>query len=133
MNYTPLETNDPEALGDCQTFIRLVGNPPSQKHGDQIDCISQLDPNSYLIDIIDTTTEDPFTLESFFDILSLHHTHKKDFLIARVLTEDSGEKKDARNYYSYYCAHQINRVLFRTQPDLGLLHRIKANNVSGLI
>lgn len=131
MNYTLLDSQDADTFSQIPTFIRLVGNPPPQKHGDQIDCISKIG-SEYLIDIIDTSTEDPFTLESFYDLLVLHLEYEKDFLIARVLTEDGEEKKDARNYYSYYCAHQINKVLFRTQPELGLLHRIKANNVSCL-
>jgi hypothetical protein len=31
-------------------------------------------------------------------------------------------------YYSYYAAHHINKVLFRTEPSLGLLHRMRAKN-----
>ncbi|KNE66233.1 hypothetical protein AMAG_10472 [Allomyces macrogynus ATCC 38327] len=35
---------------------------------------------------------------------------------------------ETKFYYSYYAAHHINKVLFRTQPEEGLLHRMKAKN-----
>ncbi|KAI8621350.1 hypothetical protein BC830DRAFT_1039243, partial [Chytriomyces sp. MP71] len=47
------------------------------------------------------------------------------FLLARVVTVDPQE--ETRFYYSY-SAHHINKVLFRTQPEEGLLHRMKAKN-----
>ncbi|GJJ75069.1 hypothetical protein EMPS_07427 [Entomortierella parvispora] len=79
-----------------------------------------------LVDELDALDEDPFTLDSFENLMRLHANKGKDFIIARVTTQDPSE--DTKVYHSYYSAHQINKVLFRTQPDEGLLHRMKARN-----
>ncbi|KAJ3349416.1 hypothetical protein HDU83_000572 [Entophlyctis luteolus] len=79
-----------------------------------------------IVDVIDSLDEDPFTLESFEHMIRVHAAKGKDFIIARVATVDTLEKN--RFYYSYYSAHYINKVLFRTQPEEGLLHRMKAKN-----
>lgn len=92
------------------------------------------------IDILDATKEDPFTLESFEGLIKTSMKLGKDFIIARVVTMDGGDMpvngndEDAvplsqrKLFFSYYAAHTINRVLFRTQPEEGLLHRMKAKN-----
>lgn len=77
------------------------------------------------LDDIETYDEDPFTLEKFEVLMQLHKDSNKQFLIARVTTLD---ELSGAYFYSYYAAHHINKVLFRTQPELGLLHRMKANN-----
>ncbi|KAJ3085569.1 hypothetical protein HK100_009007, partial [Physocladia obscura] len=79
-----------------------------------------------IVDVIDSMDEDPFTLDSFERMIRAHALKGKDFLIARVATVDPQD--DKRFYYSYYSAHHINKVLFRTQPEEGLLHRMKAKN-----
>ncbi|KAJ3093815.1 hypothetical protein HDU97_008987 [Phlyctochytrium planicorne] len=79
-----------------------------------------------IVDVIDSLNEDPFTLETFEELVTLHANHGKDFVIARVTTVDPDDEN--RFYYSYYAAHHINKVLFRTQPEEGLLHRMKARN-----
>jgi hypothetical protein len=84
-----------------------------------------------VVDVIDASNEDPFTLDSFDTLIRAHMDKKKDFLIARVITMD--ENDNGRLYYSYYAAHHINKVLFRTQPEEGLLHRMKAKNVSVIL
>lgn len=76
------------------------------------------------IDTVDATSEDPFTLESFEDMIQKHHEVGKDFIIARVYSIDDND----RIYTSYYSAHALLKVLFRTQPNEGLLHRMKATN-----
>ncbi len=78
------------------------------------------------VDLIPANTEDPFTLELFQDCIREHALQNKTFVLARVTTQN---QTDEKVYYSYYQGHQINKVLFRTQPDLGLLHRMKARNV----
>ncbi|KAJ3128007.1 hypothetical protein HK098_005343 [Nowakowskiella sp. JEL0407] len=85
--------------------------------------IDSFDP---IIDILDSQNEEPFTLESFDDLIQLHAESGKDFIIARVKTDDPNDS--SRSYYSYYAAHNINKVLFRTQPEEGLLHRMRAKN-----
>lgn len=75
--------------------------------------------------MLDANDEDPFTLESFLSVLELHAEKGIDCIIARVATS---ETSDTRIYHSYYLAHHINKVLFRTQPDEGLLHRMRAKN-----
>ncbi|KAG0212945.1 hypothetical protein BGX33_003267 [Mortierella sp. NVP41] len=79
-----------------------------------------------VIDELDAMDEDPFTLDSFENLMRLHASKSKDFIIARVTTQDPND--ESKHYHSYYGAHQINKVLFRTQPDEGLLHRMKARN-----
>ncbi|KAF9572590.1 hypothetical protein EC968_009662 [Mortierella alpina] len=79
-----------------------------------------------VIDQLDALDEDPFTLDSFENLMRMHANKGKDFILARVTTQDPND--DTKHYYSYYGAHQINKVLFRTQPDEGLLHRMKARN-----
>lgn len=81
-----------------------------------------------VVDELDAMDEDPFTLDSFENLMRMHASKGKDFIIARVTTQDPNDAE--KHYHSYYGAHQINKVLFRTQPDEGLLHRMKARNVS---
>ncbi|KAG0206905.1 hypothetical protein BGX28_001774 [Mortierella sp. GBA30] len=78
------------------------------------------------IDQLDALDEDPFTLDSFENLMRLHANKGKDFILARVTTQDPNDS--TKHYHSYYGAHQINKVLFRTQPEEGLLHRMKARN-----
>ncbi|KAI8894112.1 hypothetical protein BC833DRAFT_530981 [Globomyces pollinis-pini] len=78
------------------------------------------------MDVLDAENEDPFTLETLDSLIELHAEKGLDFIIARVTTVDPNE--ETRFYYSYYAAHHINKVLFRTQPEEGLLHRMKAKN-----
>ncbi|KAF9979228.1 hypothetical protein BGZ73_004114 [Actinomortierella ambigua] len=75
---------------------------------------------------LDAMDEDPFTLESFESLMRTHAARGKDFILARVTTQDPLDAD--KRYHSYYGAHQINKVLFRTQPEKGLLHRMKARN-----
>ncbi|KAG9064685.1 hypothetical protein KI688_002943 [Linnemannia hyalina] len=79
-----------------------------------------------VVDELDAMDEDPFTLDSFENLMRMHASKGKDFIIARVTTQDPNDGE--KHYHSYYGAHQINKVLFRTQPDEGLLHRMKARN-----
>ncbi|KAF9102993.1 hypothetical protein BGX27_010787 [Mortierella sp. AM989] len=79
-----------------------------------------------VVDELDALDEDPFTLDSFENLMRLHASKNKDFILARVTTQDPNDEN--KLYHSYYGAHQINKVLFRTQPDEGLLHRMKARN-----
>lgn len=85
------------------------------------------DPRNHVIDILDADNEDPFTLENLEDLIHLHAKKGLDFILARVTTVDPEDEQ--RFYYSYYAAHHINKVLFRTQPEVGLLHRMRAKNV----
>lgn len=77
-------------------------------------------------DALDTANEETFTLETFEALIRTARAAEKTFLLARVTTVDP---KDAgRLYFSYYSAYQINKVIFRTQPEEGLLHRMKSRN-----
>ncbi|KAJ3176165.1 hypothetical protein HK101_010497 [Irineochytrium annulatum] len=79
-----------------------------------------------IVDVLDSMNEDPFTLETFENMIRLSANAGKDFILARVTTADPDDT--SRFYYSYYAAHHINKVLFRTQPEEGLLHRMRAKN-----
>lgn len=77
--------------------------------------------------ILDCEAEESFTLETFGNLIKAAKSANKDFIIARVTTLDpSGVKPHI--YHSHYSAHQINKILFRTQPEEALLHRMKSRN-----
>jgi hypothetical protein len=44
------------------------------------------DPRKYCIDVLEAENEDPFTLESMKDLISMHAKADLDFIIARVCT-----------------------------------------------
>lgn len=75
---------------------------------------------------IDAMDEECFTLEPFESLIQTCTRANKEFILARVTTEDPADP--SKHYFSYYAAYQINKVLFRTQPAEGLLHRMKARN-----
>lgn len=88
------------------------------------DLFSQISKNDL---IIDCEAEESFTLESFGNLLKAARASNKDFIIARVTTLDpSGPRPQL--FHSHYSAHQINKILFRTQPEEALLHRMKSRN-----
>ena len=74
------------------------------------------------IDKFKAEVRDPFTMESFESLLEQHQKKGQQFLIAQVKTEN----KQGRTFTSYYAAHHLNKVIFRTEWDL--LHRIRALN-----
>lgn len=74
----------------------------------------------------DGRNEECFVLDSFNALIQQSRNGKKDFLLARVMTVDPTDP--TRTYWSYYSAHQINKVLFRTQPDQDMLHRMRCRN-----
>ncbi|KAI9142986.1 hypothetical protein BKA69DRAFT_1113601 [Paraphysoderma sedebokerense] len=112
---------------DVDTVVVHSANAPTlPKNSNQPEDLSPTSCQNKLIDIIDAANEDPFTLEPFESLLAAHAAQGKDFILARVTTVDPED--ESRLYYSYYGAHHINKVLFRTQPEEGLLHRMKAKN-----
>ncbi len=92
--------------------IEAFGNP---------DLVNTHDP-----EYLDTAQEETFTLDSFESLIRVARAANKAFILARVTTVDP--KNLTRLYYSYYSAYQINKVIFRTQPDEGLLHRMRSRN-----
>jgi hypothetical protein len=77
--------------------------------------------------ILDCEAEESFTLETFGNLLKAARASNKDFVLARVTTLDpTGPKPQL--YHSHYSAHHINKILFRTQPREGLLHRMRSRN-----
>lgn len=75
---------------------------------------------------LDGGVDESFTLESYENLIKNAYAKRKSFIIARVTTADTIDPM--KLYCSYYAAHHINKVLFRTQPELGLLHRMKSKN-----
>jgi len=109
---------------ESETVLKFYGGPVSDAL-----CVPsgeyEVDEEKY-IDKINGNNEDPFTLETFKDLIYMYSKKNKDFIIARIKTSDpSGNNK---YFYSYYDAHHINKVLFKTQPELSLLHRMQAKN-----
>ncbi|KAK3823032.1 MAG: hypothetical protein J3Q66DRAFT_424598 [Benniella sp.] len=60
--------------------------------------------SNVVIDQLDALDENPFTLDSFENLMRLHATKDKDFIIARVTTQDPNDEN--KFYHSYYGAHQ---------------------------
>ncbi|CAG8776334.1 28034_t:CDS:2, partial [Gigaspora margarita] len=129
--------NDPKnAFPTSGRFVQIIDVPKENNqiiqnnqnnqniHNVQNNTINNLSPK--VIHLLDATTEDPFTLETFETLIHQHSDKDKDFILARVTTADPLD--DSKIYNSYYSAHHINKVLFRTQPEQGLLHRMKAKN-----
>ncbi|CAG8500188.1 11265_t:CDS:2, partial [Acaulospora colombiana] len=112
------DTNNDGGEPILERFIQLIDREKPSPSNDDTE-----DDNDYFLD---ASTEDPFTLESFDTLIQQHAEKGKDFILARVTTADSSD--ESKTYQSYYSAHHINKVLFRTQPDQGLLHRMKAKN-----
>lgn len=77
-------------------------------------------------ELIDARDEDSFTLDTFDKLIRKARRANKSFLLARVTTQDSHNV--SHEYYSHYPAHQLNKILFRTQPEAGLLHRMRCRN-----
>lgn len=77
--------------------------------------------------ILDCAAEESFTLETFGGLLKAARAAEKDFIIARVTTLDPAADKP-QLFHSHYSAHHLNKILFRTQPEEGLLHRMKSRN-----
>ena len=83
---------------------------------------------------IDATQDESFTLEPFITLIEACYAANKCFILARVQTMDpiydtlGKEMMCPKSYYSYYDAQHFNKILFTTQPEKGLLHRMKAKN-----
>ena len=75
------------------------------------------------VETLGLDAEDPFTLETFASIIKQHHQKGQDFLLAQVRTKDTAS---GRFFWSYYSAHQLNKLIFRTEHDM--LHRIRVLN-----
>ncbi|KAJ3319045.1 hypothetical protein HDV06_006729 [Boothiomyces sp. JEL0866] len=124
---TPIKISVKEAE-QPDIYVKVFGKPP-QCSDDRVGPNKEVEPSpepSLLVDVLDAENEDPFTLESLKSLIELHSEKELDFILARVTTVDPDDSD--RFYYSYYAAHHINKVLFRTQPEEGLLHRMKAKN-----
>ncbi|KAJ3078196.1 hypothetical protein HK102_004670, partial [Quaeritorhiza haematococci] len=110
--------------------IKLLGGPAPQETQTDETNEKQVDTTctdaNEVVAVLDAQNEDPFTLEPFVNLIKQHVEKGKDFILARVTTADPNDSMHL--YHSYYSAHNINKVLFRTQPEEGLLHRMKAKN-----
>ncbi|KAJ3031964.1 hypothetical protein HK097_005392, partial [Rhizophlyctis rosea] len=75
---------------------------------------------------IPVTSMDPFTQESFLSLFDGHARAGKRLLIARVQSICTTSHNPT---YSYYSAHQLNKILFRKfGPHDEYLFRLVANN-----
>jgi len=128
----PTELSEVNALDSQEPLaVNTLGTPIKPSTNDSEKDSSYHFYQTQLVDVIEAQNEDPFTLESFESLIIAHAERGKDFILARVITADPQDS--TKFYYSYYAAHHINKVLFRTQPAEGLLHRMRAKNVKLLI
>ena len=93
-----------------------------------------------LIDSISTEYEDSFSLETFGDLCKQFEESdpkgEKFFIIARIQTWDHKQPNKVnlfsynQQFYSYYNAYELNKILFQTQLYLGkrFLHRLQVLN-----
>ncbi len=77
--------------------------------------------------ILDCSAEESFTLETFGGLLKAARVAEKEFILARVRTLDPSAEHP-QLFHSHYSAHHLNKILFKTQPEEGLLHRMKSRN-----
>lgn len=87
---------------------------------------TSLSSNCGYLDMLDARDEDSFTLETFEALILKSRAANKHFILARVTTVDPHDA--TKHYHSHYPAHLLNKILFRTQPEAGLLHRMKCRN-----
>lgn len=102
------------------------GHQAAVKNDEVTDIESPRVPGAQDSEYLDAANEETFTLESFEGLIRTARANNKAFILARVTTVDPSNL--AHLYFSYYAAHHINRVIFRTQPEEGLLHRMKSRN-----
>lgn len=95
--------------------IRLLGGPNFTSRGQPV-----------IIDMFDANNEESFYLESFQSLILAARNANKDFILAKVTTTDPQD--GSKLYFSYYQGHNINKVAFRSEQELGLLHRMRARN-----
>lgn len=95
--------------------------------------IRLLDSNGIqIIDSISGEYEDSFSLESFDELRKAHFavepSNTRGFIIARVQTADP--KQPEKEFYSYYNAFHLNKILFQTQIVLKkrYIHRLHVLN-----
>ena len=90
--------------------------------------IRLLDKSAVLVGSIPADHEDPFSLETFEELIVQHQQVSKQLIIARVKTVDP--HLPDKEYFSYYSAHALNKILFRTQIVYGrrLIHRLLVLN-----
>lgn len=98
------------ALNEGRGFVKLIGYPP--KNSDEAITNAPFndslgDPAKHLLDVLDSENEDPFTLESLRELITMHAEKGLDFIIARVATVDPTDSEKV--YFSYYAAHHINK------------------------
>lgn len=85
-----------------------------------------------IMDSVAIDYEDSFSLDSFETLIYEHENcepkFRKHFIIARVHTWDP--RQPGKEYFSYYSAYGLNKILFQTQTYLGkrLIHRIHVMN-----
>jgi len=102
-------------MAKVPSSIQILGAPNSSQGAD-----------SPKLDEIDANAHETFTLEEMRVLIMNYRKKNKDFLIARVTTQDPENNSVLYNFY--YAAAEINRILFRYEPSRRLLHRMKVKN-----
>lgn len=112
----------PRAMKEAgsQSVIKLLGGPPPME-GKELD-----EAALKAATLLDAGNEETFTLEPFEHLLELAASRDKSLLIARVMTVDP--QNSEHPFFSFYAAHHINKILFRTEQQRNLLHRMRARN-----
>ena len=134
-NASSVRTVHNQSRPQTASRIYLGDSPPvdvdrcrTQLKADNVILPEKIDPEMIgkPDEYFDGRNEECFVLDSFNALIQSSRQAKKEFLLARVMTVDPQDP--TRTYWSYYAAHQINKVLFRTQPDQMLLHRMRCRN-----
>lgn len=102
-------------MAKIPSSIQILGAPNSTQSAE-----------SPKLDEIDANAHETFTLEEMRVLIMNYRKKNKDFLIARVTTQDPENNSVFYNFY--YAASEINRTLFRYEPSRRLLHRMKVKN-----
>ena len=79
------------------------------------------DTSNGVVDALNLQNEEPFTLETFENLINLHRQSSKTFILARVETLDGCPHQSEEETIScdcarksfFYGAHQLNKIIFR--------------------
>jgi hypothetical protein len=107
-----------EKSKSIDSVIRLTGTPNS----------SNSDENFRIeeSEIISANSVETFTLEEFRTLIIESKIRNIDFILARVTTEDPNDPTILYNFY--YTASEINRILYRSDSERHLHHRMIIRN-----
>eukprot|EP00002_Diphylleia_rotans_P040625 TRINITY_DN9675_c0_g1_i1.p1 TRINITY_DN9675_c0_g1~~TRINITY_DN9675_c0_g1_i1.p1 ORF type:complete len:459 (+),score=87.42 TRINITY_DN9675_c0_g1_i1:68-1444(+) len=105
-----MSSANPSAASNASVGIAITTNPTNSAKRLKI-----LGESGVEEDCVPLDQEEALTLETLDGLIQMYESNDKACLIARVKTRDT---ENVRSFhYDYYCAHQLNKVIFRKGPS----------------